>query len=138
MTIYGIAYNNYQTIANYKHIPGNLKKLVTTPEGHAQIFLNFAYGGVATAYRIPDNVYHFTTAEGGAGINKSGIIRASNFGIGGRGTYFTSSTSRTIATIQGAQGTAAMVRVPTAGLPLSRTLVPGSFVLKNASLLLTR
>ena len=100
------------------------------------IELAIAAGGIARAYRIPDNVYHFTTAEGGAGINGLGAIRASGGGIRGPGTYFTSSTSPGVAIVQGAQGAAAVTRVSTAGLPLSRTLVPGTFVVRNASVLL--
>jgi len=106
--------------------------------GYAGNVAAISYGaaGLANLYSVPANVYHFTTAAGGAGINATGGIAASSFGVGGAGTYFTASTSATIATLQGAQGTAAVVQVSTAGLSLSPTIIPGTFVLRNASLLL--
>ena len=87
-------------------------------------------------YRVPKYLYHFTSSAGGASINATGGIAASSRGLYGAGTYLTRYASPTIATLQGAAPTQAVVRVSNAGLNVSRTLFPGTFIVRNVSILL--
>jgi RHS repeat-associated protein len=98
-------------------------------------------GGIAAAaytgrlYTPPATLYHHTSAAGAAGIAATGGIQASATGIGGMGTYLSSSASPVIATLQGAGATGAVVPVAAAGLRITPTIVPGSFVVRGASVL---
>jgi RHS repeat-associated protein len=86
-------------------------------------------------YVPPATLYHHTSVAGAAGIAATGGIRASATGIGGMGTYLSSSPSAAIATLQGAGATGAVVPVAAAGLRVTPTIVPGSFVVRGASVL---
>jgi len=95
-----------------------------------------AGGAVANLYKVPKYLYHFTSSTGGAGINAVGGISATARGLYGSGTYLTRFTSPFVAKLQGAGSTQAVVRVSTEGLKVSRTLFPGTFIVRNASILL--
>lgn len=93
------------------------------------------FGILAGSYVPPAVVYHHTTIAGAEGIAATGGIQASASGIGGMGTYLSGSSSAVTATLQGAAGTGAVVPVSSAGLGLTPTIVPGSFVVRGASVL---
>ena len=100
-------------------------------------FLGFMAAAAYTGrlYTPPSTLYHHTSQASAAGIAATGGIQASSAGIRGMGTYLSSSPSPFIATLQGAGQTGAVVPVSSAGLGLSRTIVPGSFVVRRASVL---
>ena len=85
---------------------------------------------------MPKTLYHFTSVEGAAGIAARGGIQASMQGVHGMGTYLTSFNNTMMATIQGAQGTAVVIPVATEGLSISATWMPGTYIIRGASLLL--
>lgn len=83
------------------------------------------------ALKAPGNLYHFTSGLRGAEINATAVLRP-GAGLFGAGVYLSTSTSTTIATLQGAHATEAVVRVSTSalteqGLRLVPTWVPGSY-----------
>jgi RHS repeat-associated protein len=84
---------------------------------------------------MPETLYHFTSLEGLAGIEATGGIQAGS-GLYGTGVYLTGFNSATMAILQGAQSTAAVVEVSTAGLNVSATYFPGTYIIRGASLLL--
>jgi hypothetical protein len=94
-----------------------------------------AGGAIGNLYKTPQYLYHFTSSAGGAGINATGGIAASARGLYGSGTYLTRFASPTLARLQGAASTQAVVRVSTAGLNVSRTPFPGTFIVRGASTL---
>lgn len=60
--------------------------------------------GISKLYAVPKYLYHFTGAEGGAGINSEGVLTA-GWGYFGKGVYLTRYTSPFIARLQGARET---------------------------------
>jgi hypothetical protein len=105
----------------------------------AQVCLTTAAGLGATralnGFFMPKTLYHFTSAEGAAGIATTGGIQAGS-GIYGTGVYLTGFNSATMATIQGAASTEAVIAVSSQGLAISPTFFPGTYILRGASLLL--
>ncbi len=94
-----------------------------------------AAGAISKLYQVPEYLYHFTSAEGGAAINASGVLNAGK-GLYGEGVYLTRFTSPTMATLQGARSTEAVIRVATEGLEISPTLFPGTFRTLGTSIIL--
>lgn len=87
----------------------------------------YAAAAAIGVYTVPEYLYHFTSGAGGAAINATGYLRVGQ-GLYGAGVYLTSSTTQWYATLQGAASTDAVVRVATAGLEISRTPWPGTFL----------
>jgi RHS repeat-associated protein len=88
----------------------------------------------ANAALMPSTLYHFTSAAGAQGIAATGGIQAGS-GLYGTGVYLTGFNSSTAALLQGAVSTQAVISVPTAGLGVSATYFPGTYILAGASLL---
>jgi hypothetical protein len=84
---------------------------------------------------MPATLYHFTSTSSATGIAAVGGIRAGS-GMYGYGVYLTGIKSRLYATIQGAKSTEAVVAVPTAGIRVSATIWPGTYIVRNASVLI--
>ena len=84
---------------------------------------------------MPKTLYHFTSAEGAAGIMNTGGIAAGK-GYYGTGVYLTGFNSASMATIQGAVSTHSTVIVATEGLAVSATYFPGTYIIRAASLLI--
>ncbi len=86
-------------------------------------------------YFMPSTLYHFTSLEGAAAIESTGIQATIN-GLYGTGTYLTGFNSAFMATIQGAVSTETAITVSTEGLTISPTYFPGTYIIRGASLLL--
>ena len=84
---------------------------------------------------MPKNLYHFTSANGAAGIAATGGIQAGS-GLYGNGVYLTGFNSATMATIQGAASTEAAIAVSTEGLIMSPTYFPGTYIARGVSILI--
>ena len=83
---------------------------------------------IGEAYAPPAVLYHFTSAAAAASIAADGTITAGS-GLFGTGVYASSVLSPTAATLMGAGATDAAIAIPTAGLTVTPTLIPGSFVI---------
>jgi len=79
----------------------------------------------AQAY-FPEYLYHYTTAEGYAGIISSGTILPGG-GIIGRGVYASSFLSPTLARLMGARGVECVIRIPAGSVPRIPSIVPGAW-----------
>jgi RHS repeat-associated protein len=105
----------------------------------AQVSLTSAAGlgavRAANGLFMPSIVYHFTSVEGAAEIAATGGIEAGS-GFYGTGVYLTGFNSAAIATIQGATSTEVAIAVSTEGLVISPTIFPGTYIIREASLLL--
>lgn len=78
------------------------------------------------AYQIPDRLYHFTSQENAEKIKAGGTLQKRP-GNHGEGVYATRFESPLIATLQRAASTDMQFRIPTKGLKVKRTIVPGTF-----------
>jgi RHS repeat-associated protein len=92
------------------------------------------------ALRAPEKLYHFTSGVRGAEISATGALNP-GAGLFGNGVYLSTSTSTTVATLQGAHSTEAVVQVTAQtlqqqGLRLVPTWVPGSYRVVGGSIAL--
>ncbi|MGE0495801.1 MAG: hypothetical protein AB7S38_41735 [Vulcanimicrobiota bacterium] len=85
-----------------------------------------AVGAVARWYEIPDEVYHFTSRELGDQIVAEGKLEARS-GNHGVGVYATRFDLAEAAALQRAASTEVAFAIPTEGLEVRRTWIPGTF-----------
>jgi RHS repeat-associated protein len=84
---------------------------------------------------MPSTLYHFTSAEGAAGIQAVSGISAGS-GVYGPGVYLTAFNNATMAGIQGAVQTEVAIPVVVEGLTVSATYFPGTYIVRGVSILL--
>ncbi len=89
-----------------------------------------ALGKIADFYRLPPKLYHFTSLQNSRSISKDKVIHKS-LGHHGVGVYATRFKSPLIATLQRARSTEVAFEIPTQGMSISRTWIPGTFRINN-------
>lgn len=82
--------------------------------------------GVGHTYTVPDELYHFTSENNALKIMAQGCLEArpGNHGVG---IYSTRYSQPLLATLQRAASTEIRLDIPTKGLTVKRTFVPGTF-----------
>ena len=91
----------------------------------------------ANGFFMPSTLYHFTSVESAASILAEGEIQAgTGFSLYGPGVYLTGFNNATIATLQGAASTEAVIPIATEGLTVIPTYFPGTYLIRGTSLFL--
>ncbi len=103
----------------------------------AALALAAGLGAVQAAnnYFMPQTLYHFTSAEGAQAIASSGQILPTKVGLWGSGTYFTAFNNATIATLQGASSTQAVIAVSSTAVGATGTYFPGTYIVQGGVVL---
>jgi hypothetical protein len=129
-SIYADECGNFDSAYQFSRIAGAISgNLLSTAAG-------LGATKAINAALMPKTLYHFTSAKGAASIAANGGINASMKGMYGMGTYLTGFNNATVATLQGARDTSAVISVSTEGLKVSATYFPGTYIVRGASVLL--